>query len=108
MVPKTYAKYPRLVREHLNEMKPGLSGIGSVVFRDEEKYLVDQKSSQLFYDEVIIPYKGELELWYAKNRSITIYLKLIILTILSILLPKQDLAHRFLEGLPQLADGIEE
>ena len=107
MVPKTYAKYSQLVREHLDEMKPGLSGIGSIVFRDEEKYLVDQKNSQLFYDEVIIPYKGDLELWYAKNRSITVYLKLIILTILSILLPKEDLARRFLKGLPESPDGFE-
>mgnify|MGYP000302053290 CR=1 FL=1 len=53
-------------------VKPGLTGIGSIVFRDEEYLISSIKGDDYheFYKKVIAPYKGELEMWYQKNNSI--------------------------------------
>ena len=39
MVLNTYAHYPESVRLKLDTIRPGLTGIGSIVFRNEESYL---------------------------------------------------------------------
>ena len=46
------------------KLTPGISGIGSIVFRDEEKILHSSDRPRLLYDNVIAPYKAELEIWY--------------------------------------------
>jgi hypothetical protein len=49
-----------LVYYALTGLKPGLTGIGSIVFRDEEKLLSGTKLSvDEFYEIHISPYKGE-------------------------------------------------
>ena len=54
--------------------KPGITGIGSVIFRnDEEKWISDFKGDRfLFYRKKISPYKTDLEQWYLKNKSIIV------------------------------------
>ena len=73
--------YRSEVRFALQQTKPGLSGIGSIAFRDEELLLLDQTSSSLFYETKIAPFKGDLELWFTKNRTFLNYLKLIFVTV---------------------------
>ncbi|MEK9614678.1 MAG: DUF3147 family protein, partial [Flavobacteriaceae bacterium] len=65
---------------------PGLTGIGSILFRDEEKFLTNLRNPIKFYNENIIPYKTELELWYLSNMSIFLYFKIIIITALIIVI----------------------
>jgi lipopolysaccharide/colanic/teichoic acid biosynthesis glycosyltransferase len=52
------------------QVRPGLSGIGSIIFRDEENLLHGQADSVRFYDEVIAPYKGALEEWYVVHQGL--------------------------------------
>ena len=63
--PAHFDAFPEHIRPELVKVRPGLSGIGSIVFRDEETLLsrpgIDHEH---FYKEVIAPYKGELELWF--------------------------------------------
>lgn len=59
---------------------PGLSGIGSIVFRIED-LMLEQTGADDFYDKVIMPYKGSLEEWYVSNRSTSLYFLLIIFTV---------------------------
>ena len=80
MVPNTFAKYPKNNKEIIMNVKPGLTGIGSIIFRDEESYLKDKLNPSIFYDEKIIPYKSDLEVWYVKNSSIKNYFIIILLT----------------------------
>ena len=70
MVPKTYANYPAEAQEILNTVRPGLTGIGSIIFRDEERLLDGREDPIGFYNENITPYKSELEVWFVKNNSI--------------------------------------
>ena len=67
LVPSGYALYPDDIKKQLAKSRPGLSGIGSIVFRNEEQ-IVQRKDSfeekQNYYKTVIMPYKGALEVWY--------------------------------------------
>ena len=79
MVPNTFLKYSPEAQSELKKVRPGLTGIGSIIFRDEEKFLEGKTDPRKFYDEEIIPFKNELELWYVKNESIITYFKVIFL-----------------------------
>ena len=72
LVDKTFAPYSKKVKENIYNVKPGLTGIGSIVFRDEEELLskTDLPLDE-FYKKEISPYKGKLELWYQNNLSLT-------------------------------------
>lgn len=93
--------YPEAVREVIYNARPGITGIGSIVFRDEEKLLsqpdIDPKA---FYANHIAPYKGELELWYLSNQSFLTDLKLLLLTAWVIVFPASDLTYRIFSTLP--------
>ena len=67
--------------EFITRVRPGLSGIGSVFFRNEEELFRDQADAKVFDEEIIMPYKGRLERWYAENLTLGKYFKLILLTI---------------------------
>ena len=54
MVPSTYAHYPNAVCQKLNTVKPGLTGIGSIYFRNEERYLAELDNPMEFYIKYII------------------------------------------------------
>ena len=82
--------------ELITSIKPGLSGIGSVYFRNEEELFRNRSDAKIFDEEVIMPYKGRLERWYAENISLGKYFKLIILTIYVVVTgAKLDLAKIF-------------
>jgi len=102
MIPKTYHAYTEEVQRHLRLIRPGLSGIGSIVFRDEEmilsRYRGDRES---YYYGCILPYKGDLEIWYVKNRSLQLYFMLIFLTVWVIIYPQSSLFKKLLKNLPQ-------
>ena len=78
MIPNTYANYSKRAQDRLNTVKPGLTGIGSIIFRDEERYLAEELHEPMeFYREHIIPYKSDLELWFVENNSLWLYLKIV-------------------------------
>jgi lipopolysaccharide/colanic/teichoic acid biosynthesis glycosyltransferase len=67
-------------------LRPGLSGIGSIVFRDEEGLLSGVTANRdAVYAEAIVPYKSVLEKWYARRQGLGIDLMLIWLTIAAVL-----------------------
>ncbi len=76
-----YDHWPEWAKKELYDLRPGLSGIGSIVFRDEEEILQKVDDVDSFYRNTIIPYKMKLECWYNRNVSISLYWKLIWLTI---------------------------
>ena len=82
-------------------MRPGLSGVGSIVFRDEERLLSDKEDPQNYYRTEIAPYKALLEVWFVENRGIWLYLKCIFLTIWVVINSSSNVASAALKGLPQ-------
>ena len=100
MVDKTFMVYPEEVREKIYDCRPGLTGIGSIVFRDEELYLSKVNDPVVFFSQVIQPFKGALELWYNDHKSLYTDMSLIFLTAWVILFPKSQLVYRMCKDLP--------
>ncbi|MFM1853725.1 MAG: hypothetical protein RL164_1043 [Bacteroidota bacterium] len=102
LVDKTFAPYPDHVKAQIYNSKPGLSGIGSIIFRDEEKLLTETSMDKSeYYAQFISPYKGELELWYQKNLSLKTDVLLIFLTVWVILAPDSQLPFKVFKDLPK-------
>ena len=95
--------YPNSIINKIYNLKPGLTGIGSIIFRDEESLVSSVKHGDCheFYKRVIAPYKGKLEMWYQKNHSTLVDFKLIFLTAFVILLPNNRLHEKWFKDLPK-------
>ncbi|MCC6240696.1 MAG: sugar transferase [Phycisphaerales bacterium] len=101
LIPKSFEYYPQHIQQQITRLKPGLTGIGSVVFCDEEAITARTvKPPQLVYREDIAPYKGELELWYQQRRSFWLDMRLILLTMVAIVKPQTRLYEKWLKELP--------
>ncbi len=97
-----YAYFPIEDRDKIYLCKPGLTGVGSIVFRDEEETLDGSgKSYERCYREDIMPYKLALELWYLENRSLWVDFNLILLTAIAIVIPGNSLHTKLLKSLPK-------
>lgn len=93
--------------EKIYSIAPGLSGIGSLMFRNEEDLFKLSKNPKYMDEAVIMPYKGKLECWYVDNYSFWNYLIMIVLTIIEIMLPgKIKLPHIF-KNLPKPPQTLE-
>jgi lipopolysaccharide/colanic/teichoic acid biosynthesis glycosyltransferase len=105
--PQHFDVFPAHVKSQLVRVKPGLSGIGSIVFRDEERLLSMQPDSgKHFYANVIAPYKGELEIWYIRRLGVGLYLALIALTVWVILFPDSRAHQKIFRDLPEAPPGL--
>lgn len=80
--------YPPEYAAVLNVVKPGITGIGSLLFRDEEKIITNAKNKYNCFYHQILPYKFELELWYSINKSFILDFKIVIFTAWTIFFPK--------------------
>ncbi len=85
----------------IKTVKPGLSGIGSIVFRGEEDIMNSSKASINFYENVIAPYKGKLEEWYVLNKSLYTYFLAILVTIWTVLVPNTKMIWIVFKDLPK-------
>ncbi len=96
----SFKLYDKTTQKNIYNAKPGITGIGSVIFRDEEKLISDATDPKEMYNK-IFPFKGQLEMWYQQNASIFTDFKIIFLTAWSIIFPKNNLAVKFFKNLPK-------
>jgi lipopolysaccharide/colanic/teichoic acid biosynthesis glycosyltransferase len=103
-----YDLYTDEVKDAINKIPPGLSGIGSIVFRDEENILnhVEDDREQ-FHDTHIAPYKGQLELWYSRHRNLWTNFLLILITIWIVFKPESNIYLFIFKYLPVMPDVLE-
>ena len=100
---KTFDPYPEHVKKVIYNVRPGLTGIGSIVFRDEERLLSESGIPlEQFYAQHIAPAKGELELWYQRHLSFWTDCAIIFLTAWVIVSPKSQLIHVVFKDLPRV------
>ncbi|MCH1515727.1 MAG: sugar transferase [Alphaproteobacteria bacterium] len=97
---ETFSFYPSQIQSKISSVRPGLSGIGSIIFRNEEEIIQTQGNAKEFYASEIAPYKGELEKWYVSKANIIIYFVLIILTAWVVLFPKSKIVWKMFKSLP--------
>jgi len=88
------------VQNEIIKVRPGLSGIGSIIFRDEENLLHDANDPMVFYDTIIAPYKGEVEKWYIHNASLVNYFLIIFVTAWVVLFSKSRIVWKAFPSLP--------
>ena len=102
LVQTTFQAYSEKIQTQIYNVKPGLTGIGSIIFRDEESLLsaIKDEDPHVYYQKVIAPYKGELELWYQNNLSLTVDFKILIVTAWVVVFPKSTLIYKWFKGLP--------
>lgn len=97
-----FDKFPIDKRNEIYKSQPGITGIGSIIFRDEEKWISDfDGNKHKFYKDKIAPYKAEVEIWYYQNRSVFIDLKLIFLTAWVIIFPNSNVVYKLFKSLPE-------
>lgn len=102
LVDKTFNAYTEEVKSVIYKVKPGLTGIGSIVFRDEENLVSNSKlDPHEYYEQVIAPYKGALEMWYQQRASFLLDIQIIFLTAWVIIFSKSNLAFRLFKDLPK-------
>lgn len=105
---KTFEPYSDYVKANIYNVKPGLTGIGSIIFHDEERLLSSTKMEPMeFYGKHILPYKGELELWYQKNLSFITDIKLVFCTAWVIIFQDSQLPFKIFKGLPQKPEELQ-
>ncbi len=102
LVEETFNAYSNKLRSQIYDVKPGLTGIGSIIFRDEESIISNAKFSnpKNYYKNEIAPYKGALELWYQKKRSFLLDIQLILLTAWVVFYPNSKIIYDLFNDLP--------
>ena len=102
LLKKGFDMYTLDVQSFIYNSKPGITGISSIIFRDEERLVTESDlPPEEFYKRHIFPYKGELEKWYFENRSFGLDLLILFLTGVKIIVPSSKLEKRFFPSLPK-------
>ena len=102
LLERDFMLYPKNVQEIIYKTRPGMTGMGSIYFRDEEKliYLSGIESKEFLRDK-ILPYKGNLELWYLENKSLKTDVILLLLTAWVLFFPNFKLQKKILKKIPE-------
>lgn len=93
--------YPKNKLADVLSIQPGLTGIASLFFRDEEAMIsksgMDPKE---FYKNFIAPYKADLEIWYKNHKGLFTYFLLIGMTAWCVMFSKSKVYEKFFKDLP--------
>lgn len=105
-----FVSYPLEVQETIYNVRPGITAIGSVVFRDEAQIISQVKAEGQdpaeFKSKIIFPYKGKVEMWYNENQSFWVDFKLLLLTAWTLIFPTSQLAYKLFPDLPERTDVL--
>lgn len=97
-----FDRYSDEIKAKVYNVKPGLTGIGSIVFRDEELIITQSNlSPEACYRDVILPYKGALEIWYQQQQSFYTDFMILFLTAWYIVFPDSKMVFKIFPSLPQ-------
>jgi lipopolysaccharide/colanic/teichoic acid biosynthesis glycosyltransferase len=102
-----YNVYPDYVKQKIYYSKPGLTGIGSIVFRNEEEILQQFEDKKTFHQKIIIPYKALLECWYTDHKSLLNYFKIIFITAFVVLMPSSTVWKSVFKQLPLVPSELQ-
>jgi len=111
LMPVSFEMYTDEVKAIIYESRPGITGIGSLVYRDEEALVSAVTDGgadpRAYYQDAIYPYKGQLESWYYKNNGFLTDFKILLGTALSLVNSDKNWAKSFFSDLPTRPDNLE-
>ena len=97
-----FDRYSEEMKVRVYNVKPGLTGIGSIIFRDEELIITKSNlSPHDCYEKIILPDKGVLEVWYQQHVSFFTDFMLLFLTAWYIIFPQSKLVYKIFPSLPK-------
>jgi lipopolysaccharide/colanic/teichoic acid biosynthesis glycosyltransferase len=97
-----FDRYSDEMKGKVYNVQPGLTGIGSIQFRDEELIITQSNlPPHECYRDVILPYKGALEVWYQQHRNFYTDFMILFLTAWYVLFQKSGLVHKVFPSLPE-------
>ena len=97
---KGFDLYPPAVQRIIYNTPPGITGIGSIIFRDEERIVTESINKEETYRQ-IFQYKGELETWYQKKISFYTDFMILFLTAWYIIFSNSRLVYKIFPSLPR-------
>lgn len=100
---KQVARYEPEVQRAIAGQRPGITGLGSLFFSAEDALLATVRDKDRFYDEVVLPQKGRLEVHYADKRSFFFDLEIVLRTALTVVTRRPWFPRR----LANLVDGFD-
>ena len=98
--------YPRELEIEMSKIKPGLSGLASILLRNEEEVLSAVEDPVEFHKKILTPFKAEIEVWMSKKNNLTNYFLLIFLTIWIVLFPGTKILNNFFKDRPKMPDEL--
>ena len=102
-----FDKYSKEIQDKIYNVRPGLTGIASIIFADEEKFHSDTEIYPHKFDRLYIaPYKGALELWYQRKCNFYTDMIIVFLTVVMVFNAESKLPFRFFLDLPQMKEFI--
>ena len=101
LTPKVFNYYAEEAKSIVIKMKPGLTGAGSIIFRDEEGIM---GKSKLTWEECvkqeIMPRKAAAEKWYFQHQGFITDILLIFITAWVVIFPNSKIMQRIFKDLP--------
>jgi len=109
MTPRIYEFYSPEEQGIISLLKPGLSGVGSIVFR-EESTIVENSPLNIeeTHRQLLSPYKAALERWYLENQSFGLDIKILLLTLQTLLVKDSSMIYKRLKKLPEMPPKLKE
>jgi lipopolysaccharide/colanic/teichoic acid biosynthesis glycosyltransferase len=97
-----FDRYSDEMKSKVYNAQPGLTGIGFFSGMDEE-LIITQSSlpPHECYRDVILPYKGALEVWYQQHQNFYTDFMIIFLTAWYVIFPKSNLVNRVFPSIPK-------
>ena len=84
-----YVQMEAPIWQAILQVRPGVTDVATLLYRDEEKLLATASDPNAFYRETVLPAKLVINLGYLRSRSIWRDLRLIFLTICYSLFPER-------------------
>lgn len=103
-----YKNYLEIQKRDLKKIKPGLSGLASLILRNEEEILSKSSTPLDFHSNILTPFKGETEIWFNKRYSIVNYFIIIFLTVWIVLFSKSKILEKIFLKRPRMPQELKD
>lgn len=100
LVRSGFDSYPPDSIKKMSSIKPGLSGLSSIMLRNEEEILSKVDDPILFHSTVLSKYKSSLEIWYHDRNNLLNYFLLIFITVWKIFFRNSRVVEFIFKNIP--------